>query len=450
MSADAPRVSRRAVLATLAGAAVMSAGVRARARDRQPVGGRAALRVPWPLGALDPHRLDDIASAIFGAALFDSLYATDGGRLVPALAETMPEASTGGARVKLRAGVATAEGRPILARDVIASLARARAGDAKAWLADVPQPRRVDDTTLHFPGVEPSKLASALSSPLCAIVPARFSPERPDATGPFAASRASGALVLARNARAAQGPAFLDEVSVRAAVDLADSLRAFEAGSDDVGWLGSGLHEPRAGSRPFDAGAVGYSLLRTGRDAGSWDMPGVAQRLANGIAPSQLAHLAPGSPWIVEPDQGWGGSPCDLIVRDDSPYLIELARAVAAALARGGQAVTPRPIPTAQLRQRRASKSYALAIDVVRPFAPGLLGLLAALATSDNPELASDAVRHPPRVTDLSPRVIARTLRIGVLGEIRVQGGRAPDLSLPRAPGGGVSWADATRGRRTP
>src|SRR6185312_9069327 len=136
----------------------------------------------------------------------------------------------------------------------------------------------------------------------------------------------------------------------------ADSLRSFEAGTDDVGWLGSGLHEPRAGARPFDAGAVGWVLLRTGRDAGSWDTPGVAQRLADGISPSLLAHLAPGPAWTVEPDQGWGGPPCELLVRDDSPYLAEVARAVAAALTRASHEVTVRQVPAATFRQRRASR----------------------------------------------------------------------------------------------
>ncbi len=442
------RVGRREAIGGLLSLSLVGAGGDALARGRQPVGGRASLRVPWPLASLDPHRLDDVACAIFGSAVFDSLYAFEGHRVVPALAESLPEAASGAARVRLRAGLATATGRPILARDVIASIGRARAADGRAWLADVSVPRRVDDTTLSFPGADATKLASVLASPLCAIVANNFSADRPDATGSFAVSRRDGGLQLVRNARAAQGPSLLDEVAVRAAADLADSLRAFEAGTDDVGWLGSGLHEPRAGSRPFEAGAVGWSLLRTGRDAGSWNMPGVAQRLANGIQPSQLAHLAPGAAWSVEPDQGWGGSPCDLIVRDDAPYLVELARTVAAALSRAGHEVTARPIGASQFHQRRAAKSYVLAIDAARPFAPGLLGALAALATSDDPELAPDAVRHPPRVSDMPARTIARTLRVGVLGEIRVQGGRVPDLALALAPGGGIAWGDSTRGRR--
>ncbi len=435
--------------ALILGAGALLATRSAAARARSPIGGRAQLRVPWPVSTLDPHRLDDVATAIFGGAVFDSLYANDGGRIVPALAESMPEAASGGVTVRLRAGLTTASGRPILAREVVASIARARNADGRAWLADVPTPKRVDDLTVHFGAVDPSKLAAQLASPLCAIVPVSYAADRPDATGAFAVSRDGSALSFARNARAAQGPAFLDAISVRPAADLAESLRSFEAGSDDIGWLGLGLHEPRAGARAFDAGPVAYALLRTGRDAGVWNMPGTAQRLADGISPSLLAHLAPGPAWNVQPDQGWGGSPCELLVRDDAPYLVELARAVAAALSRPSHEVVARPVAASTIHERRVSRSYALAIDAVRPFAPGLLGTLAALATSDNPELAIDAVRHPPHIGELPPRTIARTMRVGVLAEIRVQGGRVADLTLPQASGGGVDWADVTRGRRT-
>ncbi len=426
----------------IAAASSVAFSERAFARGRSPVGGRVQLRVPWPLAALDPHKLDDMACAIFGGAVFDSLYAMEGSRVVAALAETLPEAGEGGLRVRMRGGLTSSGGRGIGAREAIASIARARNGDARAWLADIPLPRRIDDLTMHFAMTDSAKLASFLASPLCAIVTGSN-----DGTGAFAATHPSG-LTLARNARAAMGPSALDSITVRPSADLADSLRSFEGGTDDIGWLGLGLHDPRVGARPFDAGSVGWALLRTGHDAGTWDTPGVAQRLADGIAPSLLAHLAPGPPWTVEPDQGWGGPPCELLVRDDAPYLVELARAIAAALTRPSHEVTPRAIAASTLRERRASRAYALAIDAVRPFAPGLLGTLAALATSDNPELAMDAVRHPPRVADLPPRTIARTMRMGVVAEIHVQGGRIPDLSLPQLPSGGVDWASASRGRR--
>ena len=443
-------LGRRAALAMIAATATLAS-----ARGRTPIGGRAQLRVPWPVSALDPHRLDDVACAIFGGGVFDSLYALDGAHVVPALAEAMPESVSDGTRVRLRSGITTATGRPLGVRDVIASIARARSGDGRAWLADLPTPRRIDDVTLHFAhgpldGVTlgQSKLAVSLASPLCAIVPLSFTADHPDATGAFAVTRDGGTLLLSRNVRAAMGASFLDGITCHPATDLADSLRAFEAGTDDVGWLGLGLHDPRAGARAFDAGPVAYGLLRTGRDAGAWDTPGVAQRLADGIDPGLLANLAPGPPWTVQPDQGWGGNPCEMLVRDDSPYLVELARAVAVALSKPSHEITVRLVPASFLRDRRASRAYALAIDVARPFQPGLLGTLAALATSDNPEAAPDVVRHPPHIADMPPRTLTRTMRIGVVSEIHVQGGRIPDLTLPPSAAGGIDWPNATRVHR--
>ncbi len=416
---------------------------------RTPVGGSVTLRVPWPLASVDPHRADDAAAAIFGEAMFDALYAFEGDAVVPALAESPPEATKGGARVALRAGLSTALGRGIGTRDVVHSLARAKRSGARAWLADVPVPRRQGEAALFFPSADPGKLARALASPLTAIVPMAFAPERPDGTGPFRAQRRGGGLALSRNPRAALGPSFLDTLTVHAASDLADSLRSFEAGTDDMGWLGSGLHEPRAGSRPFDAGAVGWALLRTGRLVGAWDAPGTAQRLCDGIAPSRLSYLALGPAWRTDPDQGWGGAPCDLLVRDDAPWLVEVARAVAATLSRASHEVTPRPVPWRELAARRASRAFTLAVDFARPFAPGLLGTLAGLATADNPASAVDAVRHPPRIGSLPPRTLTRTMRVGVLGEVRVQGGRVPDLTLPPSGlGYGIDWGSAFRSKR--
>lgn len=433
------RLSRRAVLA---GAALCIPEI-AFARGRTPLAGRAQLRVPWPTASLDPHRLDDATAAIFGSALFDTLYAfTDATNVAPSLAESEPEIVGADLRVHLRSGVTTA-------RDVIASIARARGAGAQAWLADVPTPRKVDDATVAFAARDAAKLARTLASPLTAIVPASFSPASPTGTGPMRADRRDGALVLARSSKAARGPSFLDEVMVHPAPDLAASLRSFESGADDVGWLGMGYHDPRAGARPFDAGAVAWAVLRTGSQAGAWDAPGTAQRMCDGIVPSKLSYLVLGPAWTTDKDEGWGGAPCELLVRDDAPWLVELAKAVAATLSRAGHEVVARPIPASDFVTRRAARSYALAIDVVRPLAPGALGALAGLATSSDATSAVDAIRHPPRLTDVSARSLTRTLRVGVLGDIRAQGGRIPDLSLPTMPdGSGVDWGAATRTRR--
>jgi hypothetical protein len=40
-------------------------------------------------------------------------------------------------------------------------------------------------------------------------------------------------------------------------------------------------------------------------------------------------------------------------------------------------------------------------------------------------------------------------MRIGVIGEVRVQGAKMPDVYLTAAPAGGLNLGDATRARRS-
>lgn len=433
MSADL--LSRRALLA---GLALFLSAPSAHGRGRPPLGGKLSFRLPWPLGPIDPHRLDDPLAAIFGDALFDTLYAQQpDGQIAPLLAETDPEPEGAGLRVKLRAGLRTARDRPLATKDAAASIARARSSGAKGWLGDIPAPRD-DGRSLLFAMKDASRLVRALASPLVAIVPASFAPEAPDGTGPFRFASTSSGMTLARNRLAARGPSFLDEISVRAAPTMPASLVAFEAGTDDLGWFERGLHEPRAGSKSFDFGAVGFATLFTGRDASDWDGPGIAQRLADGIAYARLSSLHLGAAWPAEAEQGWGGPPVSLIVREDAPWLVAVATAIAATISRPSHEVTVKPVPSAELASRRTSRLFGLALDVVRPAAPNSLGSMVALATADNPARALEIVAHPPKLGDVAARTLTRTLRCGVVGELRIVGGRMPEVVL--APAGGGGW----------
>ena len=440
-------ITRRGLLRGVAGASLAALTPRAAfGHGRMRYGGSIALHVPWPLGGIDPHRIDDATVAFFGEALFDTLYARDeSGAFVPALAEGDPEVDGATLRVRLRQGARFASGAALDSRAVAASIARARSRDASAWLVDVPSPR-ADQGGLVFAMRDPHRLVRALASPLVAIVSPRFSPERPDGTGPLRPDARSGSLLLVRNTLAACGPSFLDAIEIRRATDLVIPLRAFESGADDVGWLGSFLHEPRQGARGFDAGVVAWAILRTGRDAGSLDTPGTAQALADGVPHAALASLVVGPPWDHAP-RPWPGAPCDLVVRDDAPWLVELARALAAALSAPTHEVVPRPLPWPEVLQRRAARTYALMIDIARPAGPGGLGTLLGLATADDKVSAASLARHPPR-GDIQPRAATRTMRIGVVGEVRLQGGRAQDVVLPPSTWGrGVDWGGAYRAR---
>jgi peptide/nickel transport system substrate-binding protein len=406
------------------------------------------MHVPWPIGGVDPHRIDDGAAAIFAGALFDTLYTRDDSdALVPALAESDPVAHAAGLRVALRKKARFASGRAVDPRAVVASLARARSLGAAGWLADVPAPRVDGEDAITFAMRDAARLSQALASPLTAIVSPRFQPERPDGTGPFRADRRGDALVLVRNPSAACGPAFLDEIVVRSA-DRETSLREFEGGADDIGWLGTGRYEPRRGSVAFDSGTVAFAILRAGRDAGAREAPGEAQALANALPNSALRPVGVGPPWEESGSPDWDGPPCDLLVRDDAPWLIDLAKLVAPLLSAKSK-VTAAPIPAADFSQRRAARAFAFALDVARPVSRTPLGTLLGLATADDPLAAASLARHPPRGGDFSPRTVTRTMRIGVVAEVRVQGGRVPDLYLPASSAGfGADFGAATRGPR--
>jgi peptide/nickel transport system substrate-binding protein len=132
-------------------------------------------------------------------------------------------------------------------------------------------------------------------------------------------------------------------------------------------------------------------------------------------------------------------------VRDDSQWLVELAQAIAARITRPSHEVTVKATPASDLAQRRASRLFGLALDVVRPLTPGAFGALVALTTADNATRAADVVQHPPKLGDVSARTMTRTLRCGVVGEIRVQGGRVADVNLATSREGsgfdlGATW----------
>ena len=93
-------ISRRALLRGATALALTHWPDRAAlATARVPYGGRLILHVPWPLSSLDPHRVDDATAALFGEALFDTLYGPgEGGTLVPVLAEDDPHPDEPGAR----------------------------------------------------------------------------------------------------------------------------------------------------------------------------------------------------------------------------------------------------------------------------------------------------------------------------------------------------------------
>ncbi|MDC0741077.1 hypothetical protein [Polyangium mundeleinium] len=435
------RLSRRTFLGASVATALAAATPSAAALGRTPHGGRFSLHLPWPTRAIDPHDLRDPTAALFGAAIADPLYTLDAaGHPAPALAQSLPSREALGTVVRLREGLRTARKVTLGAADVIFSIERARGRGAAGLLADVPTPTPYpkDPLAMVFGTTDPHKLARALASPLVSVVPQKFDPSAPDGTGAFRAECGERGLVLSKNPFSARGAAFLDGIEVARADDLATSLRRFEAERDDVGWLGLGLHGERKGAVRFDLGRAAWIVLQMGPQAGSYGAPSVAQRLVDAVPPERLSHLGLGPLPPANGDPGWGGPPAELLVDEASAHLVEVARTLAPILSRPGHEVTVSTIPRVELSRRRARGQVTLSIDIVRPSQPGPLGALLSLATADDPARAKDLAMKPPKLApNASARALTHSLRVGVLGELRVVGGLTPELVLAR---GGDGW----------
>jgi peptide/nickel transport system substrate-binding protein len=423
-----PALSRRGFLAgTLAGMGTALCPRGADALSRTPLGGTLRLALPFASGELDPHLGDDPLAALLAAAIADPLYALDAaGNPYPTLAAELPQMTPAGARVLLRPGLKSARGKALDARDVLFTLLRARERAAVAVLAELPVPAKDASSALGvvFPGADAKAVAVALASPLTALVPRGFRPSLPDGTGAFRATPSASALLFERNLSAARGPAFLARVEVSLVSDLAEALRAFESGRADVGWLGSGLYQPRPGALAFEGPVYGWVVLRAGKDAGRWSAPGVQQELLDRVPREPLKHLglvAPGG--TARPGAAWGGGNAELLVDARAPVMLELAKSVAATFSIAGQKVTPLPLSPAELRERRSSRRFALMLDFVRSAGPPGRATLLALLAATNPAL----VARPPQAPSFEALDVARTLPLGVLGALRVAGARLPD-----------------------
>lgn len=411
----------------------MAAASPAFALGRRPYGKVLKLRLPWPTDSIDPHAIDDVTAALFGTAIADSLYALDAkGRPYSALASALPELDKERSRVSLRPNLVSALGQPMDANDVIWSLTRSEQKGGAGLLGPMGKPAidPKDPLTITFPTREGAALATALASPLTAILPrprktTGFSTTRPDGTGAFKATLRRDGLVLERNVNAARGAAYLDRIEVGVAPDLKDSLRAFEAGETDASWLGEFLHKARPGAVKYDAGVLGWVVLRTGKDAGSWGAPGVAQKLLDAIPSGRLSYLG-----LVGASGGrggsstWGGEPAEILVPENSPHLEQIGKELVALMSAPAHELRVAVRPKSELEYRRGQGRYSLMLEVVRPVGNGKKRAELGLYTAVNPALA----RKPPNTAPASPAEVARTLSLGVVGQLGMTGAHAASV----------------------
>lgn len=395
----------------------------ASALGRRPYGNVVKLRLPWSMESLDPHAIDDVTAALFGPSIADSLYALDAkGRPYTALASALPELDKDRLRVTLRPNLLSALNQPMDARDVLWSLNRAERAGAAGLLASLGKPAAdpKDPLTITFPSRDGTALATALASPLTAILPKKtFSPTRPDGTGAFKATPRRDGLLLVRNPNAARGAPYVDRIEIGVAPDLKDSLRAFEAGETDASWLGEFLHKPRPSAVKYDAGVLGWVILRTGKDAGTWGAPGVAQKLLDAIPSGRLSYLGlAGASGGRGGSSTWGGEPAEILVPENCPHLEQIGKELVALMSAPAHELRVAARSRSELGERRRQGRYSLMLEVVRPVGNGKKRAELALYTAVNPALA----RKPPNTAPASPSEVARALPLGVVGQLGMTG----------------------------
>src|SRR5262249_44552287 len=150
-----------------------------------------------------------------------------------------------------------------------------------------------------------------------------------------------------------------------------------------------------------------------------------AARLVAGIDPARLSHL--GLARTAEPARdarGWGGPPASLHVDVASPYLVEVARGVAAALSAPGHEIRPDPLPYPELTELADGGRFSLMVDLVRRPGPTPRHAVLSLVGAASRALAD----NPPRAARDDVAVLERTLSLAVLGDFEFVGARAPDI----------------------
>jgi peptide/nickel transport system substrate-binding protein len=229
-------------------------------------------------------------------------------------------------------------------------------------------------------------------------------------------------------------------VEVSRAQDLAEALRAFETARADVGWLGAGLYRSRPGAKQLAGPSYGWVVLRSGKDAKAWGAAGLAQQLCDNLPAEQLAHLGVVAEPGAKPGVAWGGGPAEILVPEDDPHLVQIASALAALLSRPGHEVKSLMTPRSDWQARRSAGRYVLMLDFVRNLGSSAEATLLALLSAADPQLA----QRPPRLSSVTPREIARTLPLGVVGALHVSGAHVGEIqALSSWQLGSVWWKKA-------
>ncbi|MET0791004.1 MAG: hypothetical protein ABW061_05740, partial [Polyangiaceae bacterium] len=161
----------------------------------------------------------------------------------------------------------------------------------------------------------------------------------------------------------------------------------------------------------------------------------IAQQLTATLPSAALARFGIRALPNAGSGERWAGGPAPLLVCDDAPQAVELARALEPLLGSPGNEVRATPIARSAWLEARRSRKFSLMLDFVRAATTDATESVQALLAAVDPALA----KRPPR--NLSSLLDAtRTLTLGVVGEVRVTGSRVPELEALEAWQLGAVW----------
>lgn len=429
-------------------------------------GGELTLPAPEPIVAIDPLRARTHFEATLADAVYDGLYETRGGAIAPVLAEGPPVVEGTVATVRLRPGVLHHGGRPVSARHVVRSIARATAAPEASWLlATIATEngrlavREIDGRTVEIalarPGVPVDRVLAART---LAIVVGGSLGQRPIGTGPFRARLdGRGGAELSRFRYAPDGAPWIDRVRVLPPSPRDDEVRAFELGRLDGSWWGRSLYggEPVRPVATASATSTAPVLLVPNRARALRDdalFGGVAatidrRRLERvGLTPHRSLGAGLPAPDLPEPRPLARGTRLVMLARADQALETRLSEAIAGLLDERGVRLTVERVPSERYDAAVQRGAWDLRLALVRPPLPGrgpLVGAaLAAAGQIDRARRIALALDDTEATAEA-----ARTLGAMILGHERVVLHHRADLSgleldaLGRVPLADLSFA---------
>jgi peptide/nickel transport system substrate-binding protein len=453
---------------------------------RPSYGGELRILLPALPRTADPARAAGPADLLLVRAAHATPLELDGqGQLRPGLLEEVPAPAAGGRgfRLRLRAGLRFADGTPLAATDLAASLARLLREGSNAWVAlpilggDAYQAGKAATlagvqvlserellVTLAFPMPEWPR---ALAAPAAAVVSGRGA-----GAGPFAlqALDAAGARLVA-NPYHWRGRPYADRL-VFTAGDARAAARAFPRGELDLA-----LRPEPVPSAAAPAGTatllstvavvngrrLGAGAQRVRNVLGALDRAELGRQYARGpsaplesLVPLPLLAVAPPAHPAAPADAGAPAARVVLLTAADGPDQRAVAERIQVKLFDGGVKAAVEQEPLARFAARLAAEDFDVALVPVQVqgLAPSLAAGELALATrgpaASRRALAELAGLDPVRAASRA-EALARALDLVPLFSTGLTASPGPELQgLELRPDGGIDAGDLWRLRGNP